>query len=144
MFSVTKDVLPILHKYENHRFSNKMFFFFFSRPEMTRNASAQQSCRYLIPLLSRAGENPIHFQLLYLLTVDPVSTHKGEGISSTHTLPVFIKHWVSITWAPLVRRRRGGRKKDTKRLSRANVDLRNYLLSLPASERIVSWSQMKL
>lgn len=47
---------------------------------------AQQSCRYLTPLLSRAGENTIHFQLLYSLTVDPVSSHQGEGIqSNTHT-----------------------------------------------------------
>lgn len=31
-------------------------------------------------------KNPIHFQLLYSLTVDPVSKHKGEGIqSNTHT-----------------------------------------------------------
>lgn len=59
---------------------------FFPRPEMMRNAVAQQSCRYMTPLLSRAGENPIHFQLLYSFTVDPVSKHKGEGIqSNTHT-----------------------------------------------------------
>lgn len=50
------------------------------------DAVAQQSCRYLTPLLSRAGENPIHFQLLYSLTVDLVSKHKGEGIQpNTHT-----------------------------------------------------------
>lgn len=35
--------------------------FFFSRPEMMRNAVAQQSCRYLTPLLSGAGEKPHSF-----------------------------------------------------------------------------------
>lgn len=34
---------------------------FFSRPEMMRNAVAQQSCRYLTPLLSGVGENPHSF-----------------------------------------------------------------------------------
>lgn len=59
---------------------------FFSWPEMMRNAEAQQSCRHLTPLLSGAGENPIHFQLLYLLTVDPVSKHRGQSIQpNTHT-----------------------------------------------------------
>jgi len=52
---------------------------------MMRNAEAQQYCRYPTPLLSRAGENLIHFQLLYLLTVDLVSKHKGQGIQpNTH------------------------------------------------------------
>lgn len=77
-------------------------FFFFSWPEMMRNAGAQQSCRYSTPLLSKAGENPIHFQLLYLLTVDHVSKHKGKASSPIHTLPVFIKHWISITSVALV------------------------------------------
>lgn len=58
----------------------------FSRSDIMRNAVAQQSCRYLTPLLTTAGENPIHFQLLYSLTVDLVSKHKGEGIQpNTHT-----------------------------------------------------------
>lgn len=97
---------------------------------------AQQSCRYLTPLLSRAEENSIHFQLLYLLTVDLVSKHKGEGIqlythtSSFHKTLGFNYLWVGYE---------GGGENGTKRLSRANVDLRNNLHSLPASERIPSW-----
>lgn len=77
-------------------------FCFFSWPEMMRNAGAQQSCRYSTPLFSKAEENPIHFQLLYLLTVDHVSKHKGKASSPIHTLPVFIKHWISITSVALV------------------------------------------
>lgn len=106
-------------------------------PEMMRNAGAQQSCRYLTPLLSRAGENPIHFQLLYLLTVDPVSKHKGEGIQPNTHASSFHK---TLGFNYLGGWYEGGRGSEngTKRLSRANVDLRNDLHS--ASERIPSWS----
>lgn len=101
--------LHISHEYENHRLSStrRPFFHDLTLWGMQWLSSL---CRYLTPLLSRAGENPIHFQLLYSLTVDLVSKHKGEGIQpSTHTLPVFIKHWVSITWVALVWE--GGRPK---------------------------------
>lgn len=41
--------------------------------------------RYLTPLSSRAAENLIQVQLLYLLTVDPVSTHKRGRYQQTRT-----------------------------------------------------------
>lgn len=89
---------------------------------------AQQSCRHLTPLWSRAGENPIHFQLLYSLTVDPVSKHKGEGIQPNIHTSSFHKtlgfNYLGGCGT------RGGGENGTTRLSRADVDLRNNLLSL--------------
>lgn len=108
-----------------------------------RNAEAQQSCRYLTPLLSGAGENPIHFQLLFLLTVDPVSKHKGQDIQpNTHTFSFHNTLGFNYLGGS-VKGGVGGVKNGTKRLLRANVDLRNNLHSLPASERIPSWSERR-
>ncbi len=105
---------------------------------MMRNAVAQQSCRYLTPLLSGAGEKAIHFQLLYSLTVDPVSEHKGEGNqSNTHTSS--FHKTLAFDYLRWLQEYEGG-KNGTTQLSRADVDLRNNLLSLLASEWIPSWS----
>lgn len=107
---------------------------------MMRNAGAQQSCRYLTPLLSRAGENPVHFQLLYLLTVDPVSKRRGGKHTAQHTRTSSFYKTLGFDYLCGSGRGKGG-KAGTKQLSRANVDLRNNLHSLPASERIPSWSE---
>lgn len=130
---------PQLQQHEEHFFFS--FFLFLPGPEMMRNAVAQQSCRYLTPLLSGAGEKPIHFQLLYLLTVYPVSKHRGgerKVSSPIRTLPVLVEHWgfnyLGWLWHEEA-------KTAQQQRSRADVDPRNnLLLSFPASERIPSCS----
>lgn len=108
---------------------------------MMRNAVAQQSCRYLTPLLSRAGEKTHSFPAsVFINSGFSIKAQGGRylaqytNISSFHKTLGFNYLCVSGT--------RGGGENGTTRLSRADVDLRNNLLSLPASERIPSWSEL--
>lgn len=109
---------------------------FFFRNWNDEECSAQQSHRYLTPLLSRAREKPSHFQLLYSLTVDPVSKYTMEGIQSNthaHTFSFYKSprfNYVCVCVFICVQE--GG--------SRADVDLRNFL-SLSVSEWLPSWSK---
>lgn len=71
---------------------------------------AQQSCRYLTPLLSRVGEKPHSFPASVFINSGFSIRARGEGIQpNIHTFSVFIKHWVSITWESMVRGK-GGKK----------------------------------
>lgn len=111
--------------------------------------SAQQSCSYLTPLLHKAGENTIYFQLLYLLTVDPVSKHTKEPIqSTTHSSPVFVLGFNYLCVCVCVF---GGCS--TTQLSRADVDLGNLLSLGPLNESphfswptvcVLYWSRTEL
>lgn len=117
---------------------------FFSQPEMMRNAVAQQSCSYLTPLLSRAGENPIHFQLLYLLTVDPESKHKGGRYPAqcTHTSSFHKTLGFNYLGGAGTSGEVKTAQNDFQELMLTQETTFTPLLSLlPASERIPSWPE---
>lgn len=103
-----------------------------------RNAVAQQSCRHLTPLLSTAGENTIHFRLLFLLPLP----FRNRGMKLRQTLQCHL--YVHLPRFTLALGVRAGIKCSTRGLSRTNVDLRNDSPSLWPSERVPSWTWMNV